>query len=224
MCTTWSGVTSSAASGRDRRGQHVQPAVVAHRVRPEQLRLAHRDLVADDVDDGLLRLEVEMRRDAPELQVEVDQDDPIRPRLGRGDGDVDGHGRGPDAALGAEHGHGALGPGDRQAVARHDRRQVLRALEAQQERLDPRFELAGVERPGDDVVRSGLEEADALLDVVAVGDAQDRAPTTSAGVSRISRQSATRVLAADLAAAQVEDRQLVLDDAGEGILVVTGRR
>ena len=48
-----------------------------------------------------------------------------------------------------------------------------RPLEAEQQRLDAGLDLARVERPRDDVVGTGLEEADALLDVVAGGDAQD---------------------------------------------------
>ena len=51
---------------------------------------------------------------------------------------------------------------------------VLRALEAEEERLDPGLELAGVEGLGHDVVGAGLEEADPVLDVVRLADAQDR--------------------------------------------------
>ena len=76
---TWAGVTLAAASGRGRCGQHVQAAVVAHRVGPQQLGLAQRRLVADDVGEGLLRVEVEQRRDAAELEREVDQDDLVGP-------------------------------------------------------------------------------------------------------------------------------------------------
>ena len=100
----WSGVISSDASGDGRRGQDVEAAVVAGRVRPQQLRLAQRGLVAHDVGDGQLGLEVEMGRDAAELQVEVDEDDPVGLAL-RGDhSDVRGDGRRPDAALGAVDG------------------------------------------------------------------------------------------------------------------------
>ena len=89
---------------RGRRGEHVQAAVVAHRVGAQELRLAQRGLVADDVGEGLLGVEVEMRRDAAELQVEVDEDDPVRPALRGRDRDVGRDGRRPDAALGAEDG------------------------------------------------------------------------------------------------------------------------
>ena len=58
--STWAGVTSSAASGVAGRREDVEPAVVADRVRPEELRLAQRRLVADDVGEGLLGLEVEV--------------------------------------------------------------------------------------------------------------------------------------------------------------------
>ena len=51
---TWSGGDQLAGVRRGRGGQDVQAAVVAHRVRPEELRLAQRGLVADDVGERLL--------------------------------------------------------------------------------------------------------------------------------------------------------------------------
>ena len=64
---------------RGRCGEHVEAAVVAHRVGPQQLGLAQRRLVADHVGEGLLRVQVEERRDATELEREVDQDDLVGP-------------------------------------------------------------------------------------------------------------------------------------------------
>ena len=71
-------------------------------------------------------------------------------------------------------------------------REVLRALEPQQQRLDPRLELAGVERPRHDVVGAGLEEADPLLDLVGLADAEDRdrRPATASPGSRGRRRRA----------------------------------
>ena len=80
-------------------GQDMQSAVVAHRVGPQQLRLADRRFVADDIGEGLLRVEVEKRRDPAELEREVDQDDLVRPPGDGGDADVRGDRRRPDAAL-----------------------------------------------------------------------------------------------------------------------------
>ena len=56
------------ALGRSRRGEHVQPGIVADRVGPDDLRLAHRGLVADDVGERVLGLEVQLARDAAELE------------------------------------------------------------------------------------------------------------------------------------------------------------
>ena len=85
-----------------------------------------------------------------------------------------GDGRRPDATLRAEDGDHSPGPRDREPVGRDDRCEVLRPLEAEQQRLDPGLDLTCVERSGDDVVGAGLQEADPLLDVVACRDAQDR--------------------------------------------------
>ena len=58
--------------------------------------------------------------------------------------------------------------------AGHQRSEVARRGEADGQRLDPGLELAGVERLGDHVVGAGFQEADPLLDVVGLADAQDR--------------------------------------------------
>ena len=120
------------------------------------------------------RLEVEVARDAAELEREVDEDDLVGPAQCRGHRDVGGDGRGPDAALRAEDRDRAPGAGHRQAVGRVDRPLPARPLEAEQQRLDPGLELAAVERLGHDVVRAGLEEGDPLVDVVGLADADDR--------------------------------------------------
>ena len=59
----------------------MQTAVVPHRVRAQELWFTKRGLVADDVGQRLRRVKIEMRRDAPELQVEIDEDDPVRSAL-----------------------------------------------------------------------------------------------------------------------------------------------
>ncbi len=146
---------------------------MAHREGAQELRLAQDRLVTDDVGQGLLGGQVEMGRDRTELQVQVHEDNAVGPSLCRRHRDVRRDGRRPDPTLGAEDGDHSAGLRDREAVGRDDRRLVLRSLEAQEERLDPRLDLSCVERSGDDVVRSGLQEADPLLDVVAVGHAQD---------------------------------------------------
>ena len=84
----------------------------------------------------------------------------------------------------------------RQAVRGDDRGEVARPLEAEQERLDPGLELAGVERPRHDVVRAGLEEADPLLDVVACALTHMTGTAAIAGVARISRADVDRRLRA----------------------------
>src|SRR3970282_501914 len=47
-------------------------------------------------------------------------------------------------------------------------------LVAEDERLDPGIELAGIEGPDHDVVDARLEEADPLVDVVAPAEGEDR--------------------------------------------------
>ena len=54
------------------------------------------------------------------------------------------------------------------------RREVTRALEAEEKGLDPRLEFAGVERLGKHVVGPDFEEADAVRHVIGLGDADDR--------------------------------------------------
>ena len=51
---------------------------------------------------------------------------------------------------------------------------LLRPLEAQRQRLDPGLQLGLVEGLRDDVVGAGLEQGDPLLEVVGLGDRQDR--------------------------------------------------
>jgi hypothetical protein len=159
---------------RARGGDDVQPGRVAHRVGLHDLGLAHRGLVTDDVGEGLLGPQVEVTRDAAELQRHVEEDDAVGPADRRGHRDVRRDGRRPDAALRAVHGDDPASPAHRQPVGRDDRRHAASALEAQQERLDARLELAGVERAGHHVVRAGLQEADPLVDVIGLADAQDR--------------------------------------------------
>ncbi len=76
--------------GAGRRGQDVEAAVVPGRVGPQELGLAKCGFVADDVGDRLPRSDVEVRRDLAELEVEIDDDDPIRLALGRRHRDVRG--------------------------------------------------------------------------------------------------------------------------------------
>ena len=147
---------------------------MAHRVGPQQLGLGQRRLVADDVGDGLLRVQVEQRRDAAELEREVHQDHLVGPLGDRRDRDVGRHGRRADAALGAVDGHRPACAGEGQSVGRDDRAEILRTLEAKEQGLDPGLHLACIEWPGHDVVRAGLEECDALLDIVGRADAHDR--------------------------------------------------
>ena len=152
----------------------MQPRAVLHGVPSQQLRRLQRGGVAHDVRKRLLRLDVELRGDAPELQVEVDQDDTVGPLAGGHERDVGRDHRRPDPALRAEHRDDAAWRGHDHAVAwRRGRRDVAGPLEAQQQRLDPGFELACVDRLRDDVVRAGLEEPDALLDLVRLAHAQD---------------------------------------------------
>ena len=108
-----------------RRAEDVEAAVVLGRVGPEELRLAHRGLVPDDVGEGLAGLDVEVRRDLAELEVEVDDHDAIRLALGRGHGNVRRDGRGPDAALRAVDGDRPPDLGDHHAVRRDDRADIL---------------------------------------------------------------------------------------------------
>ena len=95
--------------------------------------------------------------------------------LGEGHGDVHRDRRGPDAPLGLKHAMRRRLPrtGDHRRVGAAV--EVARALVAESQRLDPGLELPGVERPGDDVVGAGLEEARSAPRRRPTGsDAQDR--------------------------------------------------
>jgi hypothetical protein len=99
----------------------------------------------------------------------------------------------------------------RGALEDRDRTDLARALEADEQRLDPRLELARVERLGHDVVRAGLQEPDAVLHVVGLADAQD-------GDGRQRRRAPD--LATDLggglrSADDVDDDELVVAGRGE---------
>ena len=131
------------------------------------------DASRDDVRQGLLRLDVELGGDAPELQVEVDQNDPVGPKVGGHERDVGRDHRRPDPALRTEYRHDAPWRRHDHAVSRRLLRGVAGPLEAQQQRLDPGFELPRIDGLRDDVVRAGLEELDALLDLVGLAHAQD---------------------------------------------------
>ena len=107
----------------------------------------------------------------------------------------------------------------RGALEDRDRSDLARPLEAHEQRLDPRLELARVERLGHDVVRARLEEPDAVLHVVRLADAQDR--------DRGQRRRAPD-LAADLgcglgAADDVDDDELVVARRGEHLRTVLDR-
>ena len=101
-----------------------------------------------------------------------------------------------------------------------ERGEVARALEADQQRLDPGLQLARVERLGDHVVGAGLEVPHALLDVVGLarctGPGSPRAPR----VPRISRQTSTPL---SRAGADVHDHEGELGGPPDGIVRV-GRR
>src|SRR5215210_5162886 len=155
------------------RRDDVKTAVVAGRVRPEELGLCERRLVADDVGQRVPRVEVEMRRDGPELKVEVEEHDLVRAALRLARGDVGRDRRRPDAALGTEHRDDAMELGKHRPVERQRRSEILRSLEAEQQRLDPRLELSTVEGLRHDVVGTGLEEPDPILDLVGLADAED---------------------------------------------------
>ena len=105
------------------------------------------------------------------------------------------------------------------ALEDRDRSDLARALEADEQRLDPRLELARVERLGHDVVRAGLEEPDPVLDVVGLADAQDgdrrqgrRAPDLAADLGRGLRP-----------ADDVDDDELVVAGRGEDLGAVLDR-
>ena len=110
-----SGVTSAAPSG---------DAGAARTCSPRSWRIAYvrrssgsrmRGLVADDVGERLLRGgRLRWRRDAAELERQVDEHDLVRSLGGRGDRDVRRDGRRADAALGAVDRDDPAGPGDGQ--------------------------------------------------------------------------------------------------------------
>ena len=115
-----------------------------------------------------------MRGHATELEIEVDEDDPVGLGRRRRDGHVGRDRRGADSALGAEDRDRSTGVRHRHPVRRDHRSEILGPLESEQQGFDPRFELAVVEGPCHYVVRTSLEEPDAFLDIVALADAEDR--------------------------------------------------
>lgn len=180
-------------------------------VRPEELRVVLGLLVPGQVRDRRRRLHVEVGGNLAPLECEVDDERLVGPVRRGGGGNVHRERRRPDSALRAEERHRAAcrlaGRGSR------ERRAIPGPLEAEQQGLDPGLQLPGVEGPGHDVVRPGLEEADALLDVVKGADAQDR--------DRRERRRGTD-LAAELrrgvrAGKDVDDDETVLGGPGEGL-------
>jgi hypothetical protein len=157
---------------RARRSEDLEPGIVLDRVRPQQVRLAQRLVVAGEVRDRQLGLQVEMRRNLAELEIEVDEEDAAGRLGGEGGCDADRDHRRPDTPLRAEAGDDASA-GGALAVRVDERRQVARALEADQERLDAGLELPRVERLHHDVVGAGLEVADPLLDIGRLAHAED---------------------------------------------------
>ena len=188
----WSGVISSDDSGEGGAAEDVEAAVVAGCVRPQQLGLAEGRLVAHHVGDGQLGFEVQVGRDTAELQRQVDEDDPIGLAL-RGDhSQVRGDRRRPDTTLWAVDGDRPPRARQRESVGRHDGSEILRPLEAEQQRLDPCLDLALVEWPADDVVGAGLELMRSSTSSVAATHKIGIAVID--GVERISRHSSNPVL------------------------------
>ena len=103
--STVSAVISDAKPGADGRREDLDAARVVDGVGAEQLGLAQGRLVARELQQGLLRLQVEVRRHLAEREVEVDQQDAARVALAGDQREVRRDGRGPDAALRADHGH-----------------------------------------------------------------------------------------------------------------------
>ena len=97
--------------------------------------------------------------------------------------------------------------------------QVLRALEPEEQGLDPGLQLAGVERAAHHVVRARLEEVDPLLDLVGLADAQDRDRGEGGGGPDLAADVETRPLADD----DVDDDQLVRGDLRERVVRVRRR-
>ena len=207
--STWSAVMSSASSGDVGAARTWRPLSCRVGVRPEQLGLAHRGVVAGDVGQRLLRLDVE-----------------VASRPGRtGGGGRRGRpgpaSRGPSTI--ATFVATVVVPtppfGLWTATVRRWRvtvspsvettaREVLRALEPEQQGLDAGLELAGVERLRHDVVGAGLEEADPLLDVVGLADAEDRDRGERGRRADLAADVERGLLARD----DVDDRELVVGD------------
>ncbi len=112
------------------------------------------------------------------------------------------------------------GRAERQAVGRHDRGEVLRPLEAEQQRLDAGLDLARVERSRDDVVGAGLEEPDPLLDVVGRGHAQDRHRRHRRRGADLAAHLEAGLARLGVDRSDVDDRELVLGDLGERVVGV----
>ena len=211
--------TDETARLRCSRGsENRQPALVLHRVGAQEIRLPERLLVSREVCDRELRLEVEVRRHLPELEVEVGDEHPARRARGEPAGDVDrDHGR-PDAALRTEARDDA--PSRRNAILREGEwGEVARALEADQQRLDPGLQLAGVERLRDHVVGTRLEVPYALLDVVGLAHAQDRDRREGRGAADL----AADIHSAARAGTDIHDHEGEFTGPPDGVVRV-GRR
>ena len=171
----WFGVTSSASSGDGRRGQDVQAArVVASRtVRSSS---GSRRAAGSRVTSARVWRGVRLRCVAtpPNWRSRSIRTTWPGRRAAATTAMLTAIVVVPTPPFGLKHDDRPARPGHRQPVRGDDRREVLGALEPQEQRLDARLELARIERLGDDVVGAGLQEADPLLDVVRLADAQDR--------------------------------------------------
>ena len=102
---------SRRASGERRRGEDVQAAVVAHGVGPEQLGLAQRRLVADEIGERLLGSRLRWRRHPPNWRSRSTRTTRSGRRAAAAMAMLVAIGRRPDAALGAVDGDDAAAPG-----------------------------------------------------------------------------------------------------------------
>ena len=171
------GTNQAREAGRRGSSEHVQSAGQLHRVRLEHCDLAERPLVAGELEQGLLRPQVEVRGDLAVREIEVQQQDPIGELLGGEERQVCGDRGGAHTALGAEHRY------DTPAEGIADRRTdgPRRPLGVQGDRLDSREELHRLERSGEDLVCAGLEQANPLVEVVRRSHAQHGHPRTRLG-------------------------------------------
>ena len=141
----------------------------------EQAGLSQGRLIAGDLMDRVSWCHVEVRRNLTELGIEIEDHGRAGHLRGQPRRQVHGYRGGTRPALRRENGdHSPLAPIPNRGFLVVCWVQVARSAQSDGKGLDPRVELSRVEGTAHHVVRTRLEQLDPVLDVLRIGDRQDR--------------------------------------------------